>query len=96
MSDFIVRFHGIELSQEHKQRIQAAIQKAVVTEVSSASLSAYTPNPDDPGSGGGVLYWPPHWWLGIIYLPPWELGAVENLNKSQFSVNQTSIGERQI
>jgi hypothetical protein len=71
MSDFIVRFHGLALSEEHTERVQAAIQKAVQTEISAASLSAYTPNPDDPGSGGGgtLIFLPGHIWRGIIYMP---------------------------
>ena len=69
MSDFIVRFHGIELSKEHAQRVQASIQKAVMAEVSASSLAGYTPNPDDPDSGGGSLVFLPHIWRGIIYMP---------------------------
>jgi hypothetical protein len=69
MSDFIVRFHGVELSKEHAQRVQASIQKAVMAEVSASSLAGYTPNPDDPGNGGGSLVFLPHIWRGIIYMP---------------------------
>ena len=83
MSDFIVRFHGLALSEAHTERIQAAIQKAVQTEISASSLAAYTPNPDDPGNGGGsgtFIYLPNHIWRGIIYMPAAalreELGAI--------------------
>ena len=70
MSDFIVRFHGLSLSEEHTERVQAAIQKAVMAEIPASSLSAYTPNPDDDSSGGGTLvFLPGHIWRGIIYMP---------------------------
>ncbi len=68
MSDFIVRFHGIELSEEHVARVQASIQKTVLAEVSS--LASLTPDPDGSGdSGGSVVFFPGHIWRGIIYLP---------------------------
>jgi hypothetical protein len=70
MSDFIVRFHGVELSKEHTQRVQASIQKAVMAEVSASSLAGYTPNPDGPDdSGGSLVFLPNHIWRGIIYMP---------------------------
>ena len=68
MSDFIVRFHGVELSKDAAERLQASIQRTVLAEVSS--LPGYTPNPDDPDSGGGSLAFLPNiHWRGIIYLP---------------------------
>lgn len=70
MSDFIVRFHGLALSPEHEQRVQASIQKAVLAEVAAGSIAGYTPNPDDSGTGGGSLvFLPNHIWRGIIYMP---------------------------
>jgi len=70
MSDFIVRFHGLKLGEEHLERVQSAIQKAVMTEVSAASLASYTPDPDGPDNGGGtVIVLPNHIWRGIIVLP---------------------------
>ncbi len=70
MSDFIVRFHGLKLGDEHLERVQSAIQKAVMTEVSAASLASYTPDPDGPDNGGGtVIVLPNHIWRGIVVLP---------------------------
>jgi len=74
MSDFIVRFHGLSLSEEHTQRVQAAIQKAVMTEIPASSLSAYTPDPDGP-EDGTLIFLPGHIWRGIIYMPA---GALRN------------------
>lgn len=67
MSDFIVRFEGLELSKEHQGRLQSAIQKTVLAELSS-SLASLTPNPDDPDTPGVVAFLPPRW-RGIILLP---------------------------
>jgi hypothetical protein len=91
MSDFIVRFHGLSLTEEHTQRVQAAIQKAVMTEISAASISSYTPNPEDPGNGGGsghLAYFPLKW-RGIIYMPAANLR--NELNTLNADLKVTSI-----
>ncbi|HEY9126768.1 MAG TPA: hypothetical protein VIM62_06560 [Acidobacteriaceae bacterium] len=90
MSDFIVRFHGLKLSEEHAERVQAAIQKAVTAEISASSLASYTPNPDDPGSGGGgnIIYLPNHIWRGIIYMPAAVLRNEANTLSAGLSVVQ--------
>jgi hypothetical protein len=82
MSDFIVRFHGLKLGEEHLERVQSAIQKAVMTEVSAASLASYTPDPDGPdNSGGTVIVLPNHIWRGIIVLPSASLrNSLEAVN----------------
>jgi hypothetical protein len=68
MSDFIVRFEGLELSKEHQGRLQSAIQKTVLAELSSSALAGATPNPDDPDTPGVIAFLPPRW-RGIIVLP---------------------------
>jgi hypothetical protein len=75
MSDFIVRFHGIALSPEHEQRVQASIQKAVLAEVAAGSIAGYTPDPDGTDIGGSLAFLPNHIWRGIIYLPAAALRA---------------------
>jgi hypothetical protein len=77
MSDFIVRFHGLKLTQEHTERIQASIQKAVMAEVSAASLAGFTPDPDGP-EDGSLFFLPGHIWRGIIYMPAAALRADVN------------------
>jgi hypothetical protein len=87
MSDFIVRFHGLSLSEEHAERVQAAIQKAVIAEVSASSLASYTPNPDDPDSSGGqLIFLPGHIWRGIIYMPAGALRGELNAVTSGLKV----------
>ncbi len=68
MSDFIVRFQGLKLADEHLDRVQAAIQKAVLAEISASSIAGYTPDPDGPENGTVVIL-PNHIWRGIIYMP---------------------------
>ncbi len=58
MSDFIVRFEGVKLSREQQHHVQAAIGAAVESALSSAS---FTPNPDDSGGGGSVVFIPRRW-----------------------------------
>ena len=86
MSDFIVRFHGLALSPEHEQRVQASIQKAVLAEVAAGSIAGYTPNPDDTGTGGSLAFLPNHIWRGIIYLPAASLRADLNAITAPLSV----------
>ena len=69
MSDFIVRFHGVELSREHAERVQASIQKAVMTEVASSALAGFTPDPDGSEGTGSLAFLPNFHWRGIIYMP---------------------------
>jgi hypothetical protein len=80
MSDFIVRFHGLALNPEHEQRVQAAIQKAVLAEVAAGSIAGYTPDPDGSDTGGSLAFLPNHIWRGIIYMPAAalreDLGAI--------------------
>jgi hypothetical protein len=47
MSDFIVRFDGVELSEEQKQKIESAIQKAVADELTSSGVLASAPAPHE-------------------------------------------------
>jgi hypothetical protein len=57
MSDFIIRFQGIELSEDQKQQIQAAIQKTVLTELAYANTLPEESGPGGPphhGNGGGI------------------------------------------
>jgi hypothetical protein len=93
MSDFIVRFHGIELSKEHASRVQAAIQKTVLAEVSSVS-SVGTPDPDGTGdSGGSVLFLSNHIWRGIIYLPAAVLAENPGIIETPLRVTQAEIAQ---
>ena len=79
MSDFIVRFHGIELPKEQQDRIQAAIQKTVLAEVNSSMLPGLGLTNNNGEDHPGVLcYWPPYHWCGIWIGPPWELDAAAN------------------
>ena len=79
--DFHVALNGIELSDASRNRIQAAIQKAVMTE-----LAGY-PNPegDDKPSrlhiDTGVIAVFPRWWWGFILrqVRPNEIDALQGL-----------------
>jgi len=80
MSDFIVRFHGVKLGEEHLERVQSAIQKAVLAEVPAASLTGYTPDPDGSDTGT-IIVLPNHIWRGLIYMPAAALREnLETLN----------------
>ena len=81
MSDFIVRFHGIELSEKQQAHLQAAIQRTVLTEVSVASAFA-----DDPDGDICGTYWPPRHWLGIVLLPQDRLAELPAINQSVLQV----------
>ena len=81
-SEFRVNLEGIKLSSEAEERIQKGIQALVLEE-----LAAFTPNPDDPGtghfptfkSGGGIISVPIKWpgyWLRIL-----DRGDVEKVGK---------------
>lgn len=56
MSDFIVRFEGVELSDEQSRHVQAAIGAAVESALANAS---FTPNPE--GNSGNVIFIPKQW-----------------------------------
>ena len=80
--DFHVALNGIELSDASRNRIQAAIQKAVMSE-----LAGY-PNPegdDKPSRAGrfdtGVIAVFPKWWWGFILrqVRPNEIDALQGL-----------------
>jgi len=79
--DFHVALNGIELSEDSRNRIQAAIQKAVMDE-----LAGY-PNPDDdekprrPHLNDGVITVLPKWWWGFIIrgIRPGELEGFKGL-----------------
>jgi hypothetical protein len=56
VSNFIIRFPGIELSEDPKQQIQAAVQKTALTELACANTSPEEFGPGGPphhGNGGG-------------------------------------------
>ena len=61
MTDFIVRFEGVELSKEAERHFQAAIGAAVETAMGSA---AFQPDPE----GDGQCIFIPRRWLGRYIL----------------------------
>jgi hypothetical protein len=79
--DFHVALNGIELSEAARNRIQSAIQKAVMTE-----LAGY-PNPEGDEKRGrfhydtGLITVFPKWWWGFILrqIRPDELEGLKGL-----------------
>jgi len=88
MSDFIVRFHGIELPKEQQDRIQAAIQKTVLAEVNSSALPNFGLTGNGQDLPGVLCYWPPYRWCGIWIGPPWELDAAASQANGTLTVVQ--------
>jgi hypothetical protein len=82
MSDFIVRFMGIDLSPESQSRIQGAIQQAVFTELSS--VAKYEPGkPAGQTEEGGFLFYSPVKWRGGLLMTK----AFLDSNKGSTAIN---------
>jgi hypothetical protein len=79
MTDFIVRFEGVELSKEAERHLQAAIGAAVETAMGSA---AFQPNPE----GDGQCVFIPHRWLGRYILSQAALERDEGALRKQLMV----------
>ncbi|HVX25792.1 MAG TPA: hypothetical protein VHB70_05590 [Parafilimonas sp.] len=84
--DFHVSLNGIQLSEDARNRIQAAIQKAVMNE-----LAAYYPNPDDDYNSrapfnNGVILLHPRWWWGFILRPILD-NEIDNLEGLAKTIN---------
>ena len=80
MADFIFRVSSVKLTDAQQQKIAAAIQGAVLTELAQLDLGGGSKTPT-----AGFLYWPHNWRGG-------ELIAVEEAHAAAstvLSVNST-------
>jgi len=86
MSDFIVRFEGVDLSKEHTHKLQSAIQRTVLTELSASSLAGYTPQSDGPEPKAVASLFPIGW-RGIIIVLQDTLREKPQLLDQQLTVH---------
>jgi len=66
MADFIFRVESVDLTDEQREKVAAAIQGAVLTELARLDLGAG----QKPAAGGApvedFLYRPVHWYGGLL------------------------------
>jgi hypothetical protein len=88
MADFIFKVDSVNLTDAQQDRIAAAIQGSVLTELAKLDLhgdQAKTKSAAPPagGPGGGSFLFQPILWRGGWIIPPGEVGAAAG---SQFAV----------
>jgi hypothetical protein len=88
MADFIFRVDSVHLTEEQQEKIAAAIQGSVLTELAKLDLhgdqsKTKSSAPAAGGSGGGTFLFSPILWRGGWIIPPGEVASAAG---SQFAV----------
>jgi len=80
MADFIFRVDSVNLTDMQQEKIAAAIQGAVLTELAKLDLhgdqaKSKSSPPPAGGPGGGSFLFSPILWRGGWIIPPGEVGS---------------------
>jgi hypothetical protein len=84
MADFIFRVDSVHLTEEQQEKIAAAIQGSVLTELAKLDLHGESKTkasaPPAGGPGGGTFLFSPILWRGGWIIPPGEVGSAAGSN----------------
>jgi hypothetical protein len=90
MSDFIVRFTGVELSEQATSRIESAIQKAVISEFTDIqSIAKHEPS-QETREGIALLLYTPVAWKGKWIIGHRDFANSPEMIKSKLTVKEVS------